>query len=148
MAAPTTGITVLYDAGCSLCSRFRDWLAAQPVLVRMDLVAAGSAEARWRFPTLDHERTLLEVTVVGDDGALWTGEHAWVMCLWATARHRATAERLARPQWLPLARGAAYSAAGLRHLLGSTARSVPPEEVAGGDYPGRCAGSCSPITEG
>jgi predicted DCC family thiol-disulfide oxidoreductase YuxK len=135
-------LTVLYDADCPLCSRFRDWLAAQPMLVPVQLVAAGSGEARRRFPALDHERTLREITVVGDDGSVWTNEHAWVMCLWATWAHRALAERLARPAWLPLAKGAAYSAAGLRHLL------APSRVDGGGDYPDRCAGSCSPLPQG
>ena len=44
---------------------------------------------------------------------MWTGAHAWVMCLWATAAHRALAESLARPSRLPLAKGAAYLAAGI-----------------------------------
>lgn len=131
-------LTVLYDARCPLCTRFHDWLADQPVLVPLDLVPVGSAEARRRFPTLDHARTLEEVTVVADDGAVWTGPSAWVMCLWATARHRPLAERLATPAGLPLARAAAYGAARLRHLLSPTR----PE---GGDYPDRCAGACPPL---
>jgi predicted DCC family thiol-disulfide oxidoreductase YuxK len=135
-------LTVLYDAGCPLCSRFRDWLAMQAVLVPVELVAADSPEARRRFPRLDHERTLQEITVVGDDGSVWTNEHAWVMCLWATRAHRGLAERLARPAWLPMARGAAYSAAGLRHLLS------PRQAAEGGDYPDPCAGSCSPLPQG
>jgi hypothetical protein len=110
------------------------------VLVQLDLVAAGSHQARLRFPTLDHRRALEEITVVGDDGSVWTGPHAWVMCLWATAAHRPLAERLARPAWLPLARGAAFGAARLRHLLATPG-------VEGGDYPDRCAGACA-TTEG
>jgi predicted DCC family thiol-disulfide oxidoreductase YuxK len=133
-------ITVLYDAGCSLCTRFRDWLAEQPLLVRLDLVPAASEEARRRFPGLDHAATLREITVVGDDGSVWTHERAMVMCLWATRRHRALAERLSRPAWLPLARGAAYSAAGLRHLL--------PRTGAGGDYGDCRAGTCEPLRQG
>ena len=35
----TTALTVLYDADCPLCTRFRDWLAAQTLLVPLDLVA-------------------------------------------------------------------------------------------------------------
>lgn len=136
-------LTVLYDAGCPLCSRFRDWLAAQQLLVPLRLVPAASAEARAAYPTLDHARTLREVTVVGADGSVWTNEHAWVMCLWATRRHRALAERLARPAWLPLARGAAYSAAGLRHLLGGD-----PQARERGDYADRCAGSCAALPQG
>jgi len=90
-------LTVLYDAGCPLCTRFRDWLARQPLLVPLDLVPAGSERARALFPTLDHARTLREVTVVGDDGAVWRNEDAWVMCLWVTRSQRALAERLAQP---------------------------------------------------
>ncbi|WP_139982744.1 thiol-disulfide oxidoreductase DCC family protein [Nocardioides litoris] len=129
-----TALTVLYDAGCPLCSRFRDWLERQALLVPLRLVPAGSPEARALLPGLDHARTLREVTVVGDDGAVWTQEHAWVMCLWATRRFRRTAERLAQPHLLPLARGAAAGAAGVRHLLGS----------GGGGYPDGCAGTCAP----
>jgi len=132
-------LTVLYDEGCAMCRRFREWLGDQPLLVPTDFVAAGSTAARERFPGLDHARSLEEITVVGDDGAIWTNEHAWVMCLWATASHRALAERLARPGWLPLARAAAYTAAGVRSL---TRTSV------GGDYIDPCAGTCPPISKG
>lgn len=138
-------LTVLYDADCPLCTRFREWLGRQPLLVPLDLVPAGSGEARRRFPTLDHERTLREITVVGDDGSVWTNEYAWVMCLWATRTHRGLAERAARPAWLPLARAVAYSAAGLRHLL---AQPRPAAADGGGDYPDRCAGTCRPLPQG
>ena len=134
-----TGYTVLYDPGCPLCSRFRDWLVRQPTLVPLELVPAASDEARRRFPTLDHARTLREVTVVGDDGSVYVREHAWVVCLWATAKHRPLAERLATPSGLPLARGAAYAAAGLR-ALSSGGR--------GGDYGAGCVRSCEPLPQG
>jgi predicted DCC family thiol-disulfide oxidoreductase YuxK len=52
-----TTYTVLCDAGCSLCSRFRDWLVRQPTLVPLELVPAASDEARRRFPTLDRARS-------------------------------------------------------------------------------------------
>ncbi len=133
-------LTVLYDAACPLCRRFRGWLQRQPLLVPVGFVAAGSPEARRLFPTLDHVRTLEEVTVVADDGAVWTDEHAWVMCLWATFAHRPLAERLARPSGLPLARTAAHTAAGLRSL------TRDPDE--GGDYIDDCAGSCTPLPQG
>jgi predicted DCC family thiol-disulfide oxidoreductase YuxK len=139
------GLTVLHDPDCPLCARFSAWLAGQALLVPLELVPAGSDAARRCFPDLDHAATLRDITVVGADGSVWTNEHAWVMCLWATRAHRALAERLARPGWLPLARGAAYSAAGLRHLL-ATSRAASPAER--GDYPEDCAGSCAPLTQG
>ena len=134
-----TAYTVLYDAGCPLCCRFRDWLVRQSTLVPLELVPAASDEARRRFPTLDHARSLQEVTVVGDDGSVYVREHAWVVCLWATAKHRPLAERLATPSGLPLARGAAYAAAGLRTLSSGGK---------GGDYGAGCVRSCEPLPQG
>lgn len=133
-------LVVLYDGDCPLCRRFRAWLERQPLLVPVEFVAAGSAEARRRFPALDHIRSLEEVTVVADDGSVWTGEHAWVMCLWATFGHRPLAERLAGPAGLPLARIAAHTAAGLRHLTR--------ESTEGGDYIDDCAGPCTALPQG
>jgi predicted DCC family thiol-disulfide oxidoreductase YuxK len=135
-------LTVLYDDRCPLCRTFSSWLARQPTLVDLDLVPAGSGYARMRFPALDHDRTLEEITVVSDAGAVWTGAHAWVMCLWATAAHRALAESLARPSRLPLAKGAAHLAAGIRNITSS--QGVP----RGGDYPDDCAGTCAPNVQG
>ena len=135
-------LTVLYDDACPLCRAFSTWLARQPVLIGLDLVPAASALARRRFPTLDHDRTLEEITVVSDTGAVWTGGQAWVMCLWATAAHRGLAESLSRPSRLPLAKGAAYVAAGIRGV--TTSRTG----ASGGDYPDDCAGTCVPIVEG
>ncbi len=133
------GLTVLYDAQCPMCTRFRSWLLAQDTLVRLDLVAAGSPEARRRFPRLDHARTQQEITLVSDEGAVYVGEYAWVVALWATREHRRLAEKLARPAWLPLARVSAQAAAGLRGRL----RRAP-----GCDYAEDCAGHCQPLPQG
>jgi hypothetical protein len=40
-------LTVLLDERCAFCLRCRDWLAAQPCLVEVELLPAGSVEARW-----------------------------------------------------------------------------------------------------
>ena len=135
-------LTVLYDDRCPLCRTFSTWLARQPTLVGLDLVPAGSGSARRRFPALDHDWTLEEITVVSDAGEVWTGAHAWVMCLWATAAHRALAESLARPSRLPLAKATAHLAAGIRNVTTSRVASQ------GGDYPDNCAGTCAPNVQG
>ncbi len=112
-------MTVLYDAGCAVCRRAKEWLEAQPQLVPLEFVPAGSAEARRRYPALDHDATLRDLTVVGDNGEVWRAERAWVMCLWALADHRLTAERLATPGMLPLARAVFGSISANRRWLGS-----------------------------
>lgn len=135
---------VLYDAGCPLCSRFRDWLVGQPHRVPVTAVAAGSPAAYRLLPGLDHDATLREVTVVGDAGEVWTGARAWVVCLWATASHRGLAERLATPAGLPVAKAMAYAAAGLRGAL-----APAPAPTGGGGYPDRCERGCAdPVREG
>ncbi|MFJ2607791.1 thiol-disulfide oxidoreductase DCC family protein [Streptomyces sp. NPDC091279] len=108
---PVRGLTVLYDAECSLCSFLRDWLQRQPQLVPLELVPAGSAEARRRFPDLDHRVTFEEVTVVGDTGQVYRDTAAWIVVLWALRAQRPLAYRFATPSGARLAKGAVLAAA-------------------------------------
>ncbi|OIJ64230.1 hypothetical protein WN71_030175 [Streptomyces mangrovisoli] len=108
---PVRGLTVLYDADCSLCVHVRDWLVRQAQLVPLELVPAGSAEARRRLPGLDHAATLDEVTVVGDAGQVYRGTAAWIVVLWALRELRPLAHRLSTPTGARLARGAVLGAA-------------------------------------
>jgi predicted DCC family thiol-disulfide oxidoreductase YuxK len=109
-----TRLTVLYDAGCGLCRTARSWLGSRPQLVPLEFVAAGSAEARRRYPALDPQETLANITVVADDGGVYVGDAAWLICLWALDGYRGLAARLARPRLRPLARRVATSAGSLR----------------------------------
>jgi predicted DCC family thiol-disulfide oxidoreductase YuxK len=104
-------LTVLYDAQCSVCAFLRDWLVRQPQLVPLELVPAGSDEARRRHPDLDHAATLDEITVVGDAGQVYRGGAAWIVTLWALREHRGLAHRLSTPAGARLAKGAVLAAA-------------------------------------
>jgi predicted DCC family thiol-disulfide oxidoreductase YuxK len=97
-------LMVLYDARCDLCRRIRSWLEAQPAYVRLDFVAAGSDEARRRFPDLDHAASLADLTVVSDAGDVYAGAQGWLICLWALRDYRAWALRLSTPAIMPRAR--------------------------------------------
>ncbi len=88
--------TVLFDAACPLCRAARRWLSSRAQLVPLEFVPAGSAEARRRFPGLDHDATLRDLTVIADTGEVYAGDGAWFACLWALADHRSTG-RAARP---------------------------------------------------
>ncbi|MDT0377658.1 DCC1-like thiol-disulfide oxidoreductase family protein [Streptomyces sp. DSM 42041] len=108
---PVRRLTVLYDAECGLCTYVRGWLARQRQLVPLELVPAGSARARDRFPYLDHATTLAEITVIGDGGQVYRGQSAWIVVLWALAEHRPTAHRLCTTVGAGLARSAVLAAA-------------------------------------
>jgi predicted DCC family thiol-disulfide oxidoreductase YuxK len=97
-------LTVLFDGRCALCRRARIWLEEQPKYVTMAFVEAGSAEARKRFPDLDHDATLAELTVVGWGGEVYRDAKGWVMCLWALKKYRSAALRLSTPEMMPVAR--------------------------------------------
>ncbi|GAB2573392.1 hypothetical protein Aab01nite_19900 [Paractinoplanes abujensis] len=89
-----TSFTVLYDGGCPICRTARQWLQGRAQLVPLEFVPAGSLEARHRFPGLDHAATLRDITVIGDEGSVYTGEGAWAACLWALADYRGLSERM------------------------------------------------------
>lgn len=113
-AVPVRRLTVLYDPHCPLCTRVHDWLLRQRQLVPLELLPVATAETRARFPGLDHEATLREITVIGDGGQLYTGHAAWVVCLWALAAYRPMSHRFVGPAGAPLARAAVLAAARYR----------------------------------
>ncbi|MFE3072164.1 thiol-disulfide oxidoreductase DCC family protein [Streptomyces sp. NPDC059247] len=117
MSTPVGRLTVLYDADCPLCVHLRHWLLGQRQLVPLDLVPAGSREARRRFPDLDHTATLREITVVADRGQVYRETAAWIVCLWALADHRPRAHWLATPAGQPFARLTVLAAAKWREAL-------------------------------
>ena len=99
-----TALTVLYDPTCGLCRRAHEWLLQQRKLVELVFVPCKSEEARRRFPTLNHELTEKDLTVIGDRGQVFIGAKAWLMVLWALAQYREWSYRLSSPELLPTAR--------------------------------------------
>ncbi|MFB0630042.1 thiol-disulfide oxidoreductase DCC family protein [Streptomyces sp. AB3(2024)] len=120
-------LTVLYDANCPVCVHIRHWLLGQHHLVPLRFVPAASAEAWRRFPGLAHAETLREITVVGDQGQVWTGTDAFIVCLWALAEHRPKANWLATPAGRPFAKAAMYTAAAVRHAVRTDSGAEPGE---------------------
>lgn len=97
-------LTVLYDPECGLCQRAHEWLLHQAKLVDLFFVPCASEAARKRYPSLNHDLTKSDLTVVSSDGAVYFGPKAWLMVLWALARYRDWSYRLASPELLPTAR--------------------------------------------
>ena len=97
-------LTVLYDPHCGLCRRAQAWLITKPGYLELVFVPASSDEARSRYPQLDHALTLTDLTVISDQGAVYSGPKAWLMCLWALRDYREWAIRLSSPELLPTAK--------------------------------------------
>jgi predicted DCC family thiol-disulfide oxidoreductase YuxK len=95
---------VLYDADCALCLRCRVWLAQQPAYVELRFIPQQSPEVTCRFPGIERLGLGEELLVVSDEGGVYRGGTAWIMCLYALREYREWSMRLAHPALLPLAR--------------------------------------------
>ena len=118
-------LTVLYDPECELCRRARRWLDDQPSHVQLEFVPAGTPAAAERFPELDPKGTLKQITVVADDGRVWRGDGAWIMCLWALRAHRRRAQQFAGPALRPFVRGFVKQVADKRYRISSWLEKHP-----------------------
>jgi len=88
------GLTVVYDPDRDFCTWCRAWLEAQPLRVPVRFTPAGGVEASARLGVLGAG---VDLAVVADDGRTWTGAAAFVLCLWATVRHRDLSHALRLP---------------------------------------------------
>ena len=127
-----TVLTVLYDDGCPLCRQLRTWLAQQSLLVAVEFVAAASAEARRRYPLLDHERAKKVLTVVAHTGAVYEAERAWLACAWALPSWQPVAEHFGGRSRLFVVRAASLVVDRYRHE----------HRRAAWLYPGSCDADC------
>lgn len=94
-------LTVLYDGTCALCVRCRDFLGGAHSFVPLELLACQSSAARERYgdvPWLGEE-----LVVASDEGDVWIGPAAFLMCLWALVEYREWSYRLSGPELAPLA---------------------------------------------
>ena len=95
---------VLFDGECGFCVRCRLWLEKQPQYVRLVFIAKRSREAERRFGQLYGRIAADELVAIGDNGAVYRGPSAFLICLWALRDYRHWAQRLSRPLLRPLAR--------------------------------------------
>lgn len=93
----------LYDSQCELCVRCRNWLMKQAAFVPLVFIPLQSPEVQKRFPGIDTFKPSEQMLVISDDGSVYRGARAWIMCLWALRKYRQHAQRLAHPILLPLA---------------------------------------------
>jgi predicted DCC family thiol-disulfide oxidoreductase YuxK len=108
---------VLYDSECAFCLRCRNWLMGEPAFVPLRFIPRNSPEVGCRFPGIESYVAGGDLVVVGDDGAVYYGPHAFIMCLYALKEYREWALRLSRPELLPLARKAMEALSGSRGTI-------------------------------
>lgn len=96
-------ITLFYDARCGLCTSVKTWLEREPKFVALHFVPYDSRHAQLLFPKIADCAPEREILALSDEGGLYRGEGAWILCLWATVQYRGWSIRLARPALRPYA---------------------------------------------
>lgn len=99
-------LTVLYDGSCGFCRRCRRWLEDQAKYLDLEFVAQKSPQVARRFPGLLSPGEAEELVVVSDEGGVYRGATAWIMCLYALEAYREWSLALSAPPLLPFARRA------------------------------------------
>ena len=140
---------VLFDQECALCQGCRQWLMRQQAFIELHFIPLQSPEITRRFPGLQEWDQLdlrEKLVVVSDEGAVYQGQYAWIMCLYALREYREWAQRLAHPTLLPFARRVCETVSRNRLLI-SRFLKEPVEELskklmdlhpASCHTPGRC----------
>ena len=110
-------LTVLYDATCAMCRQCREFLSRQPAWIPLDFVPLQTLDLETRFPGISAYHPEKEILVITDEGAVYQGGAAWIMCLYALREYREWSFRLASPALLPFARRAVAAISANRHFL-------------------------------
>src|SRR5690606_8278078 len=97
---------ILYDARCGLCSWARRWMLRQPSFLALTFIPADSELASRMFPGLARPGEAEELVVVSDEGGVYRGGDAWILCLYALEDYREWSLRLGHPALRPMARSA------------------------------------------
>lgn len=97
-------LTVLYDGACQLCTSVQRWLRRQPQWVPLEFLSLHDPTVPRRFPGIERFQPAAQLVVVSERGAVYAGDGAWIVVLWALCDYRDWAVRLARPGLRPLAR--------------------------------------------
>ena len=97
---------VLYDAQSDFALRCFRWLAAQPAVWPLEFVPFQAPELTARFVDIDHFRRRGPLLVVNDEGGVYPGPSAFILCFHALEDYQDWSFRLSAPVLLPLAQRA------------------------------------------
>ena len=123
-------LTVFYDHNCGLCRACRRWLSKQATYFAVEFVPYDSMAARSICPEIGKLDPGRQIVAMADNGDIYRGGNAWVMCLYATREHRPLAMKLSSPILLPLAKKICALVAANRLSISSILRLKGDRELA------------------
>ena len=109
-------IKVYIDERCQLCRNLAGWLTNQPAYLKIEIYQ--SKDGKTQHPEIS-EHFGEELVVINDQGEVFLGAEAWIICLFALKNYREWSVKLSSPILKPLARKAYYLIANNRLTLSS-----------------------------
>jgi len=97
---------ILYDAQNEFALRCRHWLGDNPSFLPLEFIPFQSPELLAKIPGVEAYKSSHHLLVVSNEGAVYAGPQAFIMCLYALEKYRDWAGRLSTPELLPFAAGA------------------------------------------
>ena len=97
---------VLFDGKCALCVGCRNWLRVQPAFVELEFIPLQSPKVEEKFLGIGAIAREDQLVVISDEGEVYQGPQAWIICLYALREYREWSQRLAQPALLPFAKAA------------------------------------------
>jgi len=110
-------LTILYDSSCDFCQRCRRWMLYEATFLELEFLSRCSLAAIHQYPTLVRDADFSELLVVNDEGQVYRGAKAFIMCLYATKRYRSLSLLLAKRGLIHFARRAFEFISKRRYLL-------------------------------
>jgi predicted DCC family thiol-disulfide oxidoreductase YuxK len=124
-------LNVIYDADCPLCRRCREWLQNQVAFIPLIFTPLQALDLEERFPGIGRYQPRKQLVVISDEGGIYCGAAAWIMCLYALEDCRELAVRLSHPRLMPLARRVCEMISQRRLTLSRVLHLAEKHELAG-----------------
>ncbi len=110
-------VEVYYDGQCGMCCTFHEWINEQQRAYEVKFIPYQSERAELLFPGVMALDPASEMIVRTNDGELFRGAQAWVLCLYSCSSYQKVAVKLGGPLLLPVAIKACNVLAANRHKL-------------------------------
>ena len=100
------------------------------MFVPLTFVPLQAPDLEERFPGVTALEPARQILVVADNGDVWRGADAWIMCLWALREYRTWSQRLASPLLHPFAMRVCDMVSSNRHRFSHWFQHTEAKEIA------------------
>ena len=122
-------LTIFYDQDCNLCCTVKQWLMRQETYFPLRMVPLQSELAAETFGVLNPIELSEEILSVDDQMNYYKGPKTWILCLFATVKHRDLALKMNHPLLLPVTKAICTYVSKNRFSISEGLRLLTPRQI-------------------